>query len=98
MRLFTQQNPGWGFVDEHTPELSMAVLPQYRNLGIGTALLQHIIDATRTDYDALSLSVDPRNPAVHLYTRYGFVPCGESGTSITMIRRLEIEGREIWQK
>lgn len=89
LRRFTHTNPGWGFVDDDPPEISLAVLPQYRNLGIGTTLLQHVIDVTSAIYDALSLSVDRRNPAVHLYARCGFVQCGESGTSITMIRRGE---------
>jgi hypothetical protein len=37
---------------------------------------------------AISLSCDPANPAMRLYERLGFVAVGESGTSITMLKRL----------
>ena len=30
LRFFTEQDPGWGFVDADTPEVSMALLPVYR--------------------------------------------------------------------
>ncbi len=86
-RLFPETDPGWGFVDANTPELSMAILPAYRGQGIGTALLTKLIGAAQTRYPALSLSVDPQNPALHLYQRAGFVTVGTSGTSITMYKQ-----------
>ena len=38
-RLFTRKNPGFGYFDDSTPELGMAVKPDYRNKGIGCMLL-----------------------------------------------------------
>lgn len=84
LRLFTHANKGWGYVDETIPELSMAVLPSCRGQGVGTNLLERIIDETFYRYDAISLSVDPNNPAIHLYKRFGFTECGREGTSIVM--------------
>ncbi|GEM_PF-131267 len=86
-RVFSEADPGWGFVNANTPELSMAVLPAYRGKGIGTALLTKLIEAAQTRYPALSLSVDPQNPALRLYQRAGFVTVGTSGTSITMYKQ-----------
>ena len=34
-RLFTAEQPGYGFVDEKTPELGLAVVPLHRRKGIG---------------------------------------------------------------
>lgn len=87
LRLFTAADAGWGFVDEATPEVSMALLPAYRGQGIGTALLTALIDQARGHYPALSLSVDPQNAAMRLYERLGFVVVGASGTSVTMCKR-----------
>ena len=88
LRFFTEQDPGWGFVDADTPEVSMALLPAYRGQGIGTALLTALIAQATDRYAALSLSVDPQNPAMRLYERLGFVVVGASGTSLTMRKEL----------
>lgn len=89
LRFFTTDDPGWGFVDAATPEVSVAMRPDYRGQGIGTALLQALIAQVSGRYAALSLSVDPLNPALRLYERLGFVVVGTAGTSLTMRKELE---------
>ncbi len=85
IRLFDETNKGYGFIDEQTPELSMAVAPEYRGKGAGSALLAAMLTEAKTlVYSAVSLSVDPRNPAVRLYERHGFVKAGNEGTSWVM--------------
>lgn len=85
LRLLPAEDPGWGFVDSATPELSMAVVPEHRGRGIGRRLLEQLIEAAAAQYHALSLSVDPANlPALRLYERFGFVTVGQAGTSLTM--------------
>jgi len=78
-------NNGWGYISDTIPELSMAILPECRGMGIGTKLLEKIIEDNRQKYPQISLSVDPQNEAMKLYKRLGFRECGVSGTSITMI-------------
>lgn len=73
-RLFSEEEPGFGFVNAETPEISIAVVPDSRGRGIGTALLAVLVErARREGFPALSLSVSPQNPAVRLYERSGFV-------------------------
>ncbi|TDL31385.1 GNAT family N-acetyltransferase [Jeotgalibacillus sp. S-D1] len=86
-RLFSQDEPGYGFVDQHTPELGMAIRESERGKGVGSLLMSEIIRlAKEQQYDALSLSVDPENTyAVRLYKKFGFVKTGVSGTSDTMV-------------
>ncbi len=72
-RVFDGNNKGFGFIDDKTPELGMAVIPEYRNRGIGKELLSRFLnEAKRRGYRAISLSVDKSNPAKHLYVRAGF--------------------------
>ena len=84
LRLLTGDNKGFGYVDERTPELSMAVLPEYRGQGIGTRLLTQLFQVASDHHPAVSLSVGADNPALRLYRRLGFEVVGTSGTSLTM--------------
>ncbi|MDG5471905.1 GNAT family N-acetyltransferase [Jeotgalibacillus sp. ET6] len=92
-RVFSKEDPGYGFVDESIPEIGMAVIKQARGKGAGRALLDTmILSAQKQGYRGLSLSVDPENePAVKLYEKAGFVKQGVSGTSVTMVRKLKIQ-------
>ena len=83
MRFFDETDPGYGFVDAQTPELSIGVLDGFRGRGIGRMLMQAAVDAAD---GALSLSVEDGNGAIRLYEQFGFVPVGRVGGSATMVR------------
>jgi ribosomal protein S18 acetylase RimI-like enzyme len=84
-RLFTEANAGYGFVDEQTPELSIAIVPSRRGSGLGSELLDALLDRARADgYAAISLSVEKGSPAVGLYERHGFERVGEDDGGMTM--------------
>jgi GNAT superfamily N-acetyltransferase len=88
LRCWPSDKRGFGFIDEKTPELSMALLPEYRGRGLGTRLLRQLLSAAEACYDAVSLSVSESNPARQLYERVGFIPFSKpQGGSITMIKR-----------
>ena len=88
LRLLTGDERGYGYVDDETPELGMAVLPEYRGRGVGSALLGHLLAAAVGVYRSVCLSVSADNPAVRLYVRAGFERVCERGDSLTMVRRL----------
>ncbi len=89
-RLFPAAEPGYGYVDERTPELAIAVVPSKRGHGIGDALLRALLDKGRqAGYGSLSLSVDSQNAgAIRLYERHGFDRTSDDGRSLTMVARL----------
>ena len=89
-RLFTDDNPGYGFVDEETPELSIAIVPSKRGTGLGSELLDALLERARADgYDAITLSVEKDSPAVGLYERHGFQRLGEDDGGVTMKANLQ---------
>lgn len=91
LRRLTGALRGYGHVDDETPELSIALLPQHRGRGLGTRLLTSLLDTARNRYPAISLSVSPDNPATRLYRRLGFVDAGRNGTSLTMVLALSAQ-------
>ena len=91
-RIFPEEDPAYGYVSPDVPELTIGVVEDARRKGIGTQLMQRIIDAARGDgYRALSLSVEKDSKAVELYKRYGFESQGPSDqrpSSFTMLLTL----------
>lgn len=89
-RLFTPEAPGYGFVDEKIPELSIAVVPLHRRKGIGEALLRScLVEAREEGFQALSLSVASHNRSRMMYQRAGFEKVAESTSdSWTMVANL----------
>ena len=90
-RLFRADAPGYGFVDEHTPELAIAVVPSRRGRGFGKELLGALMEQARKEgHGALSLSVERANPAVALYESFGFRREREEGD--TLVMRADLSG------
>ena len=83
LRLLTRANQGYGYVDDDTPELSIAVLPEHRGQGVGTELLNYLLSSVY-GHSSISLSVSENNPALRLYKRFGFTVLSKSAGSLTM--------------
>jgi ribosomal protein S18 acetylase RimI-like enzyme len=84
-RLFPEDEPGYGFVDEATPELTIAIVPSRRGKGLGEQLLTALLDQARAEgRTQLSLSVEPDNLAIRLYEQHGFAQVGERAGALVM--------------
>lgn len=86
--MFESSNPGYGYINDDTPELSIAVLPEYRGQEIGTKLLTKLFSQVRNQYSAVSLSVSSDNPALRLYRSFDFEIVDRHNNSLTMKRNL----------
>lgn len=93
-RLFPGNDRGFGFVSAEIPELTVAVVERLRGRGVGSKLLEELIEAARKrNFPALSLSVNRKNPAMKLYEKFGFRDAGFSrkdDSSVTMILTLAV--------
>ena len=70
-RLFPELRPGFGFVDEETPELTIAVVPSQRGHGTGAELLEALLERARADgFARISLSAEPGQTG--FYEQHGF--------------------------
>jgi ribosomal protein S18 acetylase RimI-like enzyme len=59
--------------------VDIALLPEYRGAGLGTALLRDLLDEGAAAGKAVTIHVEKFNPALTLYRRLGFVAAGEEG-------------------
>jgi L-amino acid N-acyltransferase YncA len=90
IRIFRETAPGYGFIDENTPELTVAVVPTRQGEGIGVELLRGLLDRARADaYRAVSVSVEKNHPEVALFESEGFEQVGEA-THAVVLRRVLI--------
>jgi ribosomal protein S18 acetylase RimI-like enzyme len=92
LRLLIGKDKNNSYIDDYTPELAIAVVPEYIGKGVGTALLSKLLETAPKFFPAVVLSVRETNPAISLYERLGFEVVGEIanriGTkSFNMVRR-----------
>ena len=79
----------YGHIDDQTPSLAISLYKDYRNRGIGTQLLQRMLDLLREiGYHQVSLSVQKANYALRMYQKAGFEVIADRGEEVLMVCRL----------
>lgn len=79
----------YGHVDDDTPSFAISLYEEYRDLGIGTALMGAMLQFLREKgYKQTSLSVQKANYAVSMYRKVGFEVVDENEEEYIMICRL----------
>lgn len=90
LRLFTADEPGYGYVADEIPELSMAVVRSWRGRGVGRALLREMARrAGEVGRRAISLGVERANFAHRLYTSEGYQVVQRGVDSDTMLKEFQ---------
>ena len=77
-RLYVERRPN----ELHI--LDIAILPAWRNQGIGTQLLRDLISEARATGVPVGIYVEHNNPAMRLYERLGFRSIAEHGLYFQM--------------
>jgi GNAT superfamily N-acetyltransferase len=90
LRFFAADDPGYGFVAEDVPELTIGVAAPWRGRGVGRALLQALESrAAAAGVERISLSVERKNFAQRLYLAEGYEVVAEGAPdSDTMVKVL----------
>lgn len=80
----------YGHVDDQTPSLAISLYSEYRGQGIGTQLLNQMLNMLRQKgYPQVSLSVQKENYALRMYQKAGFETVEERGDEVLMVRRMK---------
>lgn len=75
-----------GTIDDETYEQgNICLLPEFRGKGIGSQILQKVIDENKGKN--IKLRVFKSNPAIRLYQRFGFEIVGETKSHYNMVRK-----------
>ena len=86
-RLFPADAPGFAFVDEQTPEVTIAVVPSHRGKGTGGELLEALLERARADgFSQISLSAEPGQTG--FYEKHGFQELERKDGTVTMVASL----------
>lgn len=79
----------YGHIDNETPSLAISLFKEYRSLGIGTALMNRMIELLKSKgYKRVSLSVQKENYAYNLYKKVGFEIIKENDEDFIMVKQL----------
>lgn len=87
---WTRVMDDYGHIADGIPSLAMSLYKEYRNKGIGTALLERMLHLLRKDgYKQVSLSVQKENYAFRMYRKVGFEVLRETDEEYIMVCKLE---------
>lgn len=79
----------YGHVDDDTPSFAISLYKEYRGHGIGTALMEKMLELLReSGYEKASLAVQKENYAVNMYKKVGFEIIDENDEEYIMICKL----------
>lgn len=79
----------YGHIDDETPSFAISLYAEYRNMGIGIALMRDMLELLKNkSYKRTSLSVQKVNYAVCMYQKVGFEVVDENEEEYIMVCRL----------
>lgn len=79
----------YGHIDDETPLFAISLYSDYRNHGIGTALMQNMLEVLKKNgYKQTSLAVQKANYAVKMYKNVGFEIVDENEEEYIMVCKL----------
>ena len=84
--VWTRIMNDYGHIDNDTPSFAVSLYKEYRNKGIGTALMKTMLNRLKkAGYRKASLAVQKENYAVKMYKNVGFTVVDENDTEYIML-------------
>jgi GNAT superfamily N-acetyltransferase len=79
--------------DDRLQIVDIALTPQWRGRGVGSAILEGLIAAARIEGLGVGIFVETFNPALSLYRRLGFAEIADHGVYLEMERKFDVVER-----
>ena len=88
--VWTRIMNDYGHIDNQTPSLAISLYKNYRNKGIGTAIMEAILRLLKSKgYSQVSLAVQKENYAVKMYKKVGFKIVNQNSEEYIMLCTLQ---------
>ena len=71
-------------LDEEIRIIDITILPEYRNAGIGTSIIESLLAEAAKSEKPVRVYVESFNPSLRLFERLGFIRVGEHGVHFLM--------------
>lgn len=96
IRVLKKDDNANGFIDDKTPILTIGVKPEFRNIGIASAMLEQLFLEAGALFEQISVSVLNSEKAAGFFKKFGFIEVEDSnkkspidGASvITMVKKI----------
>jgi len=98
MLLLDNQSIGRLYVHRSTSEIcimDIALLPAYYNQGLGSFLIKQLMAEASVHNQKVTLHVEPQNPAMRLYQRFGFQYIEQNGVYYLMCWQPKSTGEQL---
>ena len=83
--VWTRIMKDYGYVDDDTPSFAISLYKDYRDKGIGTAMMRKMLELLKSQgWKKASLAVQKANYAVKMYEAVGFRTIGENDEEYIM--------------
>lgn len=79
-----------GYINDHTPILNIAVLPEYRRRSLGSQMLEQLSIEAGGLYDQISVSVLKDSSVLSFYEKHGFI-CHDN----TVVEQSFVDGKDV---
>ncbi len=87
-RRLNKEHNSTAFMNENTPVMSMAVLPEFRAKGVGSFMMEQFLQEAGALYEQLSVNVYNNQKTIRFYEKFGFEII-ENSKNIIMVKKLE---------
>lgn len=72
IRRLNENHASNGYIDDSTPILNIAVLPEFRRQGLGSQMIEQLFIEAGAIYSQISVALISNSPALSFYERHGF--------------------------
>jgi ribosomal protein S18 acetylase RimI-like enzyme len=83
-RKFQPYHNAKGFIDEHTPILHCCVHPDFRNQGVGSAMVEKFLEEASSLYEALSITLTKDEKSIKFFQKFGFTQVAQEENYVVM--------------